>query len=521
MNTQESALDGYKLSLARLAWAAVFLIWGTFTVYFFLYKFKNPGEVEGGNPILQGLIVLASLSSLAFAVFLFVKKSNIWMAILVSMMLITYIHPDGGTSFWQVWYNGWEAVDWNAGEMADLTELFSELQVIGTTQKFRFVSDLIFLLTFLTFPTGKWIFPRAWLILAAWTFVFAAESWLVRSDIIDWEPLLFIKDFLFLALAVLLQLLYYRRLPNSESRQQIKWILVFLFAILLAILLNLIGFHFVMRSIFDSAYDPAEPGVNPMLDLFVLSTDFLVPISNLGLVAAFAISTFRYRLWDTDLVINRTLVYGTLTGALSLLAIVSVTVADFFLKQWFGEDESSLWSVLVSAISVASVFNPLRDRLKTLIDRYFKPEELNFSGTFIEFDPAVRKSLTTRQIIELVITQTKKQLKVESAHVYLLQPDGRLRMEKNAHAPKSLPDLNPGEKLLLKLKDGKPVVNEDRAANFSLYVPLFIQRARIPDFIGVLALGRRLDNTGYPTHILNSLKDLGKEAGSAIHLSRI
>lgn len=94
-------------------------------------------------------------------------------------------------------------------------------------------------------------------------------------------------------------------------------------------------------------------------------------------------------------------------------------------------------------------------------------------------------------------------------------------MEKNAHAPKSLPDLNPGEKLLLKLKDGKPVVNEDRGANYSLFVPLFIQRARIPDFIGVLALGRRLDNTGYPTHILNSLKDLGKEAGSAIHLSRI
>ena len=258
-----------------------------------------------------------------------------------------------------------------------------------------------------------------------------------------------------------------------------------------------------------------------MLDLFVLSADFLVPISNLGLVAAFAISTFRYRLWDTDLVINRTLVYGTLTGALSLLAIVSVTITDFFLKQWFGEDESSLWSVLVSAVPVAAVFNPLRDRLKTLIDRYFKPEELNFSGTFIEFDPAVRKSLTTRQIIELVITQTKKQLNVESAHVYLLQSDGRLRMEKNAHAPKSLPDLNPGEKLLLKLKDGKPVVNEDRAANYSLYVPLFIQRARIPDFIGVLALGRRLDNTGYPTHILNSLKDLGKEAGSAIHLSRI
>lgn len=519
MTSQEPVLIGYKLRLARSAWWVVFFVWGTFAAYYFLYLWMNGRAENYPNVSLQTLDITTSLAAFLFAVFLFAKKSNNWMAILVSMMLITQMNPDSGFSFWLVRDQGWLAVD-TSGQV-DLEGMIAILKIYDFVTPFQFAADLIFLTTFLTFPNGRWIFQHVWWIPVGLSVVFALESSQLRNDLLDARSLAYLKFFFFFAITGGLQFLHYRRIPNSIQRQQIKWIVIFLLAILLTMLINLISMRWFLVQQANWLLLDGSTHVQSLMDKIMQTIPFMDPIINLCLVMAFGISIFRYRLWDTDTLINNTLLYGTLTGLLSLLGIVSVAGVNFLIKQAFGEDESSIWALIVSALPVAASFNPLRDRLKIIIDRYYKPEEVNFTDTFIEFTPAVLELLSTRRIIEIITMQAIKQLNVDFAKVYLLQKDGRFQTEQTDATTKKTASLNINDKQLQKLKAGKPVVDDDEGTPYSLLVPLIVQRARFPDFLGVLALGRRLDGTGYPTQILNSLEVLGSDAGKAIYLSQI
>ena len=70
------------------------------------------------------------------------------------------------------------------------------------------------------------------------------------------------------------------------------------------------------------------------------------------------------------------------------------------------------------------------------------------------------------------------------------------------------------------MRAGELVVPES-GAEYSLLVPLLVPRARFPDFLGVIVLGQRLNGKGYSTPILENLKTLGSDAGTAIYLSTI
>jgi hypothetical protein len=75
----------------------------------------------------------------------------------------------------------------------------------------------------------------------------------------------------------------------------------------------------------------------------------------------------RYRLYDIDIVINRTLVYGTLTAALGLVYLGGVIVLQYLFSVFAG-GESQL-AVVASTLAIAALFNPLRRRIQSFIDR--------------------------------------------------------------------------------------------------------------------------------------------------------
>jgi hypothetical protein len=176
--------------------------------------------------------------------------------------------------------------------------------------------------------------------------------------------------------------------------------------------------------------------------------------------------------------------------------------------------------VVISVLPVAAAFNPMRDRLQALIDRYFKPEEVNFSDTFIEFTPAVREMLTTESIIKTLSEQVKRQLNVDFARIYLYQADGQLLPAIVGLSPEENNQLVLNEIQLAQLQSGKIIVDDD-GIPYSLVIPLIVPRANIPDFLGVIMLGKRLSGKGYSTPILNNLQTLGADAGKAIYLSRL
>jgi hypothetical protein len=86
--------------------------------------------------------------------------------------------------------------------------------------------------------------------------------------------------------------------------------------------------------------------------------------------AAIAIAILRYRLWDIDLVIHRTLVYSILTGLLALTYFGAVLVLQNVFRVLTGQEQNSLAAVL-STLGIAALFVPLRSRVQRAIDRRF------------------------------------------------------------------------------------------------------------------------------------------------------
>ena len=83
------------------------------------------------------------------------------------------------------------------------------------------------------------------------------------------------------------------------------------------------------------------------------------------------IAILRYRLYDIDLLINRTLVYGTLTVALALVYFGGVATTEAIFRALTGQEEQPQLAVVVSTLAIAALFNPLRRRIQGFIDRRF------------------------------------------------------------------------------------------------------------------------------------------------------
>jgi hypothetical protein len=105
---------------------------------------------------------------------------------------------------------------------------------------------------------------------------------------------------------------------------------------------------------------------------------FYFPIS-------FVIAIMRYRLWDIDLLIRRTLVYSILTGTLVLVYFGSVVVVQTAVNSLTGQQQSSQLTIALSTLLIAALFNPLRRRVQAFIDRRFFRSKYDAAQTLARF----------------------------------------------------------------------------------------------------------------------------------------
>jgi hypothetical protein len=103
---------------------------------------------------------------------------------------------------------------------------------------------------------------------------------------------------------------------------------------------------------------------------------------------ALSIAVTRYRLYETDLLINRTLVYGALTALLVAVYLGSVVSLQGALRALTGH-ESQL-AVVASTLLIAALFNPLRRRIKSIIDRRFYRRKYDAAKTLETFSAKLR-----------------------------------------------------------------------------------------------------------------------------------
>jgi hypothetical protein len=156
------------------------------------------------------------------------------------------------------------------------------------------------------------------------------------------------------------------RRARGVERQQLKW---FVYAA------SLMGGGFAASYLFSS-------------DLANSIVWFLGILGFMVLPVATGIAILKYRLYDIDLLINRTLVYGTLTALLVLVYLGGVVSLQYVFRALTGQ-ESTL-AVVASTLAIAALFNPLRHRVQAFVDRRFYRRKYDAAKTLEAFGSRLR-----------------------------------------------------------------------------------------------------------------------------------
>ena len=169
-------------------------------------------------------------------------------------------------------------------------------------------------------------------------------------------------------LAAVASLLVRFRRARGDERQQIKW-LAYAAAITLV-------WTFLIEGV---------PDTNPLFE-FVTNALMVLVVPSIPIAAGIAI--FRYRLYDIDHLVNRTLVYGSLTASLALIYLGSVVGLQYVFRALAGGNSSL--AIVASTLAIAALFSPLRRGTQSFIDRRFYRNRYDAAKTLAAFSARLR-----------------------------------------------------------------------------------------------------------------------------------
>jgi hypothetical protein len=388
-------------SAARLAWP----VWGLSTALL-VFVLLSPRTEENGLAILVPLATGAMAWSTVGTLVISRRPANLVGWVLWAMGLLSAVALATGQYASFALLGRREA--WPGAELLGLVSSWIWVPIIGL---------LIFLI--LLFPNGRlpsrrWR-PVAWLgggVIA----VGATTEALVPGPIDGLEPLRnpvgiegvrgtlhFLSTISQAAAAVLLLVavasLFARLLgAGGEERQQVKW---------LAYAATVLAAAFFLSSV-SGAISASWVG-------FVLSM-----VGFLGIPAAVGIAVLRYRLYDIDLVINRTLVYGPLTAALVAVYVASVVLLQSVFRVLTGQ-ESQL-AVVASTLVIAALFQPLRRGVQAFIDRRFYRRRYDTKRTLEAFGARLRDEVDPGTLAEDVMGIVRETVQPTHASLWLKSP---------------------------------------------------------------------------------------------------
>lgn len=406
-----SGLHGRWLLLARVAWLAVSLVTLALFAASVPLIFRellgvasgpgasiwslNPEEIEAVKQLglsvgvyaafFVSLEVLFVLGFAGVAGLIFWRKSNDGMALFVSLFLMMF-----GTNLLSVvpvlpvlhpWYLAYKAIE-------DL-------------------GFICFLLFFFLFPDGR--FVPAWTRLAALAWVafgLVKRLWPAPPA---WSSDLILAGMLGIGVAA--QVYRYRRVSTSLQRQQTKWIVFGLVLTLVA--LSAVQVPFLL---FSSLRQPGIPGLFyrvPALTVMLLSL--------LALPVTIGISILRYRLWDIDLVIRRTLIYGTLTLALTLIYLATVITLQSVLRALTGQERST-FATVISTLGIAALSTPVRRRVQHSIDRRFFRRKYDSAKMLAAFGYTLRGEVELDRLSDNLVAVVQEAMQPAHLSLWLREP---------------------------------------------------------------------------------------------------
>jgi hypothetical protein len=276
------------------------------------------------------------------------------------------------------------------------------LALIGTVALYIF---------YLLFPNGRFV-PR-W---ARWAAVLFATHevfyWLFPRSIFNIARSFPFLDFAvlttFACIAIGSQMYRYRYVSSPAERQQTKWVV----------------FGLVSAGLGAIAFELSIPGsplgqFGPLLALALEAGLFgsllLIPLS-------IGVAIVHDRLWDIDIVIRRTLVYGILTASLALVYFGGVAVAQAVFHAFTGQERQPQLAVVVSTLVIAALFNPLRGRIKSFIDKRFYRSKYDARKTLEAFSATLNQETDLDALSDDLLTVVRGTM--QPTHVSLwLRPE--------------------------------------------------------------------------------------------------
>ena len=373
------------------------------------YGFLMPGDREQlmdlGLPVafyaafdavLNGVFVTVWV---AIGALIFWHRSNDRMALLVALFLVTF----GPISFGPI------APEFLAHEYHALELPVEAVEFLGYT---------CLALFFCLFPSGRFV-PRwtRWLTLAYLAalvpvlfFPHSPLDWANRFNV-EVYPLGIAPFYLGFVAA---QVYRYVWVSGPAQRRQTRWV-VFGLAVAFG------GLTGVLLS--ANVFWPVEEGTITLslLALWAVVYGFmlLIPLS-------IGVAILRSGLWDIDVLINRTLVYGLLTTLLALVYFGGVATTQAIFRALTGQEEQPQLAVVISTLMIAALFNPLRRRIQSFIDRRFYRRKYDARKTLETFSAKLRDETDLDTLIDDLLGAVRETM--QPAHVSLwLRPDTPLK----------------------------------------------------------------------------------------------
>jgi diguanylate cyclase (GGDEF)-like protein len=253
----------------------------------------------------------------------------------------------------------------------------------------------------------------------------------------------------------------------------------------------------------------------------------------LGYPIAFLAAIFRYHLFDLELVVRRSLIYTTLTGALVLVFYAALGAGGAVLSYLF-DGRESVWAVSIATLFLGLLFAPLRRTLHRVIDRRFFPERYALRQRLVGLAGELPALGKLPRMAEHLVARLKEIFLARSATLLIADPetgllgvlaaspgdgvdpalllpldDLAIDVLKRARRPLPAAQLEPGSQAFAKLLE--------RLAPATLFVPLLSQEK----LIGLLIVGPKEERRGYPAEEVDLLNLLAHHAATVFENVRL
>jgi hypothetical protein len=203
---------------------------------------------------------------------------------------------------------------------------------------------------------------------------------------------------------------------HPGSVQQTKWVV---FGISIAAIGNLgtrLLFAFVLLPLSHNTLLLAA------LEILLITCSMLVIPPTLG------IAILRSRLWDIDVIINRTLVYAMLTTILALVYFGSIIILQSLVNVLTGQ--LSVWSqsplvIVASTLGIAALFQPLRGRIQAIIDRRFYRSKYDAARTLAAFSVTLRDEVNLDELRGALLTVVQETMQPSHVSLWLKTTDDK------------------------------------------------------------------------------------------------